>query len=123
NDENFKLIIQKGIVKFGDQLYIAENTPENYFILKQLQRNIYKTFNVKQSDRKELIAQLSLLLKDGFPKVILRTDISKFYESIPHTQLINKIDENSLLSFPSKKVIKQILNQYWTILVADGIKN
>src|SRR5690606_16589025 len=52
-----------------------------------------------------------------------RTDISKFYESIPHTQLINKIDENSLLSFPSKKVIKQILNQYWTILVADGIKN
>lgn len=63
------------------------------------------------------------MLKDGFPKVILRTDISKFYESIPHNQLINKIDENSLLSFPSKKVIKQILNQYWNILVADGIKN
>ena len=123
NDENFKLIIQKGIVKFGDQLYTAENTPENFFVLKQLQRNIYKTFNVKQSDRKKLIAQLSLFLKDGFPKVILRTDISKFYESIPHKQLLNKIDENSLLSYPSKKVIKQILNQYWNILVADGVKN
>jgi hypothetical protein len=123
NDENYKIKIQKGNVKFGDQLYTAEKTPENYFVLKQLQRNIYKTFNVKQSDRKKLISQISLLLKDGFPKVILRTDISKFYESIPHSQLINKIDENSLLSFPSKKVIKQILNQYWNILVADGIKN
>lgn len=123
NDEKFRLIIQKGIVKYGDQLYTAENTPENYFVLKQLQRNIYKTFNVKQSDRKKLISQISLLLNDNFPKVILRTDISKFYESIPHRQLLNQIEENSLLSYPSKKVVKDILNQYWKILVDDGIKN
>jgi hypothetical protein len=123
NDDGFKLIIQKGIVKFGDQLYTAENTPENYFVLKQLQRNIYKIFNIKQSDRKKIISQIGLLLKDGFPKVILRTDISKFYESIPHRQLINKIEENSLLSYPSKKVIKDILNQYWKILVDEGVKN
>lgn len=123
NDESFKLIILKGIVKFDTQLYTAEKTPENYFILKQLQRNIYKTFDVKQSDRKKLISQINLFLKDGFPKIILRTDISKFYESIPHRELINKIEENSLLSYPSKKVIKDILNQYWKILVADGFKN
>ena len=123
NEENFKIIVQKGGVKFGAQLYTAENTPENYLVLKQLQRNIHKTFNVKQSDRNKLVSQISLLLKDGFPKVILRTDFSKFYESIPHKQLINKIEENSLLSFPSKKVIKEILNQYWKILVDDGIKN
>jgi len=123
SDENFKLTIHKGIIKYGAQLYKAENTPENYFVLKQLQRNIYKTFNVKQSDRKKLISQISIVLKDRFPKVILRTDISKFYESIPHKQLINKIEENSLLSYPSKKVIKDILNQYWQILVDDGIKN
>lgn len=123
NHESFRLKIKKGIIKFDAQLYTAENTPENYFVLKQLQRNIHKTFNVRQSERKNLVSQISLLLKDGFPKIILRTDISKFYESIPHRQLINKIEENSLLNFPSKKVIKDILNQYWKILVEEGKKN
>ena len=110
NEENFKVIIKKGPIKFGSQLYIAENTTENYLVHKQLQRNIHKTFNVKQSDRRKLVSQICPLLKDGFPKVIVRTDISNFYESIPHRQLLNKIEENSLLSYPSKKIIKEILN-------------
>ena len=123
NNDDYKLLINKGGVKFGNQLYIAEEVPENYFVQKQLQRNIHKTFNVKQADRKKVISQLKLLLSDNFPKVIIRTDISKFYESIPHNNLIDKIEENSLLSYPSKKIIKEILNQYWKILLDDGIKN
>lgn len=123
NDDDFKLVIKKGTVKFGDQLYITENTVENYLVLKQLQRNIYKTFSVKQADRKLIISQIKLLLSESFPKVIVRTDISKFYESIPHKQLISKIEENSLLNNSSKRIIKSILNQYWNLLIADGIKN
>ena len=90
--------------------------PENYFVTKQLQRNIYKTFKVKQACRKVIIEQLKLILDDGFPKIIIRTDIKKFYESIPHKELLQKIEENSLLSFPSKRMIKRVLNQYWGIL-------
>src|SRR5690606_24300607 len=85
-------------------------------------RNIYKTFKVKQASRKIIIDQLRLLLDDGFPKIIIRTDIKKFYESIPHKELLEKIEENSLLSYPSKKIIRSVLNQYWEILIADGIK-
>jgi hypothetical protein len=123
NSDDYKLLINKGLIKFGDQLYISEDIPENYFVQKQLQRNIHKTFDVKQADRKMIISQLKLLLSDNFPKVIIRTDISKFYESIPHKHLIDRIEENSLLSYPSKKIIKEILNQYWKILLNDGIKN
>lgn len=120
--EDYELKIKKGQIKWGNQLYEIEHNPENYFVTKQLQRNIFKTFKVKQASRKVIIDQLRLLLDDGFPKIIIRTDIKKFYESIPHKELLAKIEENSLLSFPSKKMIKKVLNQYWKILVADGKK-
>lgn len=120
--EDYELKIKKGQIKWGSQLYEIEHNPENYFVTKQLQRNIFKTFKVKQASRKVIIDQLRLLLDDGFPKIIIRTDINKFYESIPHKELLAKIEENSLLSFPSKKMINKVLNQYWKILVADGKK-
>jgi hypothetical protein len=123
NNDNYKIKIEKGQTKFGSQLYTVENKPEHFFVLKQLQRNIYKTFKVKQSNRKNIITQLKLILDDGFPKIIIRTDIQSFYETIPHKQLLSKIDENSLLSYPSKKIIKDILNQYWKILIDDGVKS
>ncbi|PKB43063.1 reverse transcriptase (RNA-dependent DNA polymerase) [Cellulophaga sp. RHA19] len=121
--EDYELKIKKGQIKWGSQLYEIERNPENYFVTKQLQRNIYKTFKVKQASRKTIIGQLSLLLNDGFPKIIIRTDIKKFYESIPHKELLAIIEENSLLSYPSKKIIKRVLNQYWNILIADGTKS
>lgn len=123
NERSFDVCIQKGGEKYEKQLYITKNTPENFFILKQLQRNIYKTFSVKQSNRKNIISQLKLSLDDNFPKVIIRTDFKSFYESIPHKQLIARIEENSLLSYPSKTIIRNILNQYWKILIADKVKS
>lgn len=121
--EDYELKIKKGQIKWGSQLYEIEFNPENYFVTKQLQRNIYKTFKVKQACRKVIIEQLKLILDDGFPKIIIRTDIKKFYESIPHKELLQKIEENSLLSFPSKRMIKRVLNQYWGILITDGVKS
>lgn len=123
NSDDYRIKITKGQIKFGSQLYIAEDNPEHYFVLKQLQRNIYKTFKVKQADRKNIISQLQILFDDGFPKIIIRTDIKSFYETIPHKQLLSKIEENSLLSYPSKRIIRDILNQYWKMLIDDGIKS
>ena len=120
--EDFTLTLQKGNKKYGSQLYIFEETPENYFTSKQIQRNIFKTFNVKQSSRSSIIEQLKTLLNDNFPKLIIRTDIKSFYESIPHDRLLYLIERNSLLSYPSKKIIRNVLNQYWSILIKDGVK-
>ncbi|WP_163399710.1 antiviral reverse transcriptase Drt3a [Flavobacterium fluviatile] len=122
NSDEYRIKITKGQIKFNSQLYVADDKPEHYFVLKQLQRNIYKTFKVKQADRKSIISQLKILFDDGFPKVIIRTDIKSFYETIPHKHLLSKIEENSLLSYPSKRIIRDILNQYWKILIDDGIK-
>nr|WP_068890788.1 antiviral reverse transcriptase Drt3a [Pedobacter panaciterrae] len=122
NQNDYRISLIKGKIKHGSQLYIHENLAVHHFVLKQLQRNVYKTFKVKQANRRHIVSQIKLLLDDGFPKVIVRTDISSFYESIHHEQLLSKIEQNSLLSYPSKKIIKDVLNQYWQTLIADGIK-
>ena len=122
NSTDYKIELIKGRTKYGSQLYTHTNIAVHHFVLKQLQRNIYKTFKVKQANRKRIVSQIKLLLDDGFPKIIVRTDISAFYESIDHERLLSKIEENSLLSYPSKKIIKDILNQYWQTLIMDGTK-
>ena len=91
---------------------MQEQKPEIYFALKQLQTNFSKIYKVKQSDRFAILSQVKLLLDDGFPKYVIRTDIQDFYESISHEKLLKKVNEDSLLSFLSKRIIAQILKEY-----------
>lgn len=93
-------------------VYKVENKPEYFFALKQIQHNLGKLYKVKQSNRFAIVSQVKELLRDDFPKYVIRTDIQDFYESIPHNILIQKINEENLLTFYSKKILFQILNEY-----------
>lgn len=55
---------------------------------------------------------LKNLLEDGFPKLIIRTDIKSFYESIPQKEILQKIKDDNLLSLKTQKFIGEILNGY-----------
>ncbi|MES2398079.1 MAG: antiviral reverse transcriptase Drt3a [Bacteroidota bacterium] len=111
SEKKFKFTIKK--IDTGDKpIYTIENLPENYFAMKQLQYNLKKSFKVKQANRFAIVDQLNGILTDDFPKIILRTDIKSFYESIPHEKLLAKINENNLLSFLSKKLIWKLLKDY-----------
>lgn len=90
----------------------AKDDAVSFFIIKQIQRNIRKLYKVKQSDRHQIVSQLSILLDNKFPKYLIRTDIKEFYESVPHHSLLEIIDHENLLSFTSKQYIKSILNAY-----------
>ena len=91
------------------------NLAAQFFALKQTQKNISRLYKVKQADRYNIVCQLREALRGRFPKYIIRTDISRFYESIPRAPLIKKINEDNLLAYNSKKVIKQILYKYGTL--------
>jgi Reverse transcriptase (RNA-dependent DNA polymerase) len=93
-------------------VYVQDHKADVYFSLKQLQINFSAIYKVKQSDRYFILSQLKLLLGDGFPKYVIRTDIKDFYESISHEKLQKKINEDSLLSLFSKRLIAQILKEY-----------
>lgn len=94
------------------EVYTVEKDPASYYAVKQLQRNIYKTFKVIQADRNIIIKQIFNIVSDGFPKIIIKTDIQAFYESIPQDQLFNKIENNTLLSPFSKTLIKRLFYEF-----------
>jgi len=110
-DPKFKIAISR--VETDDKpVYTTTETAENYFAIKQLQYNVRKSFKVKQANRFAIVNQINSLLTDNFPKIVLRTDVKSFYESIPHDKLLTKINDNPLLSFLSKKLIWKILKDF-----------
>ena len=116
----YKINLEKSDVITSKPVYFTKKEDANgYFIIKQLQRNIRKLYKVKQSDRHQIISQLSCLLNNEFPKYLIRTDIQEFYESIPHDKLLEIIDHENLLSFASKEYIKSILNEYIKLSATD----
>jgi len=96
----------------GKRIYTVDNNVETYFAMKQLQYNFHKLYGVKQANRFEIVNQVKNLLNDRFPKYIIKTDIKGFYENIPNSEIIEKLNSDNLLSPKSKKFIKQILRNY-----------
>jgi len=109
NNHKITLILGEN---YGGQSYMFENNLQNFFISKKIQDNINRTYNVKQSSRYAILSELINLLEDDFPKYVIRTDIKNFYESIPQKKILDKINNDYLLSINSKKFIHQIFSSY-----------
>lgn len=101
-------------IKYDKQnkIYTTTKDGAHFFAIKQLQQNLSKTFKVIQADRNKIIKQTYNLISDGFPKIIVRTDIHKFYESIPQNRLFEKLENNTLLSPLSKKLLKRLFFEF-----------
>lgn len=92
---------------------------ETYLIVKQLQFNIADAFEINMPDRNSIVGQLVNIVGDFFPKILLKTDIHQFYESIPHNLLLKKISDNINLNVQSKKLINNLLNEYKSLTSQD----
>ena len=119
NSKGFSFGIKEVDVGMPKKVYVAENNAATYFALKQVQHNIRRLYKVKQANRHQIVCQLRELLGDRFPKYILRTDISSFYESIPRKNLLKKLRDDPLLTLTSKKIIRRILFEYSAITGND----
>jgi len=82
---------------------IQKNNAPLFFSMKQLQHNINRTFDVKQSNRYLIVEQIKSILQDNLPKYVVRTDIEGFYENVPQEKLLSLINDNQLLS-PKLKI-------------------
>lgn len=114
NSKDFKFTMTKYLDEEADKEVFKLNAdePAVFFAMKQLQYNIHKTFKVKQANRHAILCDVKTLLHTMMPLHIIRTDISSFYESIPQTVLLEKIEGNTLLSYKSKAFIRALLKIY-----------
>lgn len=94
--------------------YLIGKTAEEFFAMKILCKNLKHTFNLQMSSRNNLLHQVKQFLKeDKHPKYIIRTDIQHCFESIPHAQLFEIIENNTLLDYKNKTMLKGLIcNEY-----------
>lgn len=111
-NDRFRITLTKVVKIAKEPVYTIDDKPENFFALKQIQYIFRKLYKVKQANRYAILSQLKVILGDNFPKYVIRTDIQGFYESIPHDKLLQKLNEDNLLTIYSKNIIFQILNEY-----------
>lgn len=112
---SFKIDLSQKTGPKGKPVFCIDAEPETFFVIKQLQRNIHRIYGVKQANRHDLVCQLRDMLGSNFPFELVRTDISSFYESIDRKGLVEKLDNDQLLSPASKKYVKQVLDSYGAI--------
>jgi hypothetical protein len=118
-DTKFSIKLNKNTRMYKKPVYTVEDKPEYCFALKQIQSNFRKLYKVKQSNRYAIVSQVKTLLNNSFPKYVIRTDIEDFYENIPHNKLVEKLNEDNLLTYISRKIISQILKCYRDLSGSD----
>lgn len=110
---NFEFVIEKNKNPIrGKDVFSIKSNSVSYFAEKKIQKNIKNIYSVKPADRDTIVPQLRSVLEDKLPKFIIKTDIKEFYESIDIEILMKKIKSSQLLSYPTRKYIRGIINAY-----------
>lgn len=115
--KSFRISIQKVGGPKGKPVYIVPTTPvkiyaRSYYAIKQVAKNISRIYKVRQSNRNQIVAQLSDCLSDGFPYHVVKLDVQEFYESIDHSALLTKLRSDQLLSATTIRLIEHLLWDY-----------
>lgn len=106
----------------GKSVYcLKDDTAEHHYAEKQISRNLSRLYKVKQANRNQIVSQLADCLKDKFPYHFVRTDISSFYESINHSSLVKKLEDDQLLSHTSLRLTKTLLAKFSSLTKKSGI--
>ncbi len=108
----YRFTVAKVTTNCGAEVFNVEKDVCGFFAIKQLQSNLRKLYKIQQSNRYNVINQLSCILNGDFPKWVFRTDIKSFYENISSEEVLKKINSEHLLTSLSKRFIRQILMDY-----------
>lgn len=79
------------------------------FVIRKLNDNVSRLYDVKQANRSEIIGQVIPLLKEKAPYFLLKLDVKSFYESIDRRTLLSRINEDSSLGYRSKSLLNKLL--------------
>ncbi|WP_278921636.1 antiviral reverse transcriptase Drt3a [Pseudophaeobacter profundi] len=106
----------------GTKVYVIDQElPDQFYAIKKLETNLASLYRLKPANRDEVMKQLIGMISDGFDYHVLRTDISSFFESIPHDRLLRKLKNDQLLSQKSLRLISGILFRYGRLAGTPGV--
>jgi len=92
----------------GKVVFKIEN-PAQELAIRKACHNLERIARPQNKGRSQIVSCLNLLLREGIPYRIYRLDISSFYESFNHADVISKINSLTRLSPQSKIIISNVL--------------
>jgi hypothetical protein len=112
---DFTLSIARGDIVKGKQTYrVSLSDPSTYFISRQIEHNLRTVFDVSPANRNLMSEQVLRTLEDETSKLIVRSDIRRFYESVPHARLLELV-RNSGISRTTFRFVEALLESYRSI--------
>lgn len=121
NSSHFRMMMTHHTYGGHDEFTLDTSSLYTQFAIAQLLHNLKRAFNVRMYDRHTIMSALKSLLNSKMPLFLIRTDASKFFESIPQDKLMSKIEGSTLLSYKSLAFIKGILKEFERIKTEKGI--
>ena len=87
-------------------------SPARELAIRKACYNLERITRPQNKGRSQITSCLNLLLREGVPYTIYRLDISNFYESLNHADVISKISNINRLSPQSKIIISNVLKYH-----------
>lgn len=99
----------------GKQAYTIGSSLECILAAKHLQKTLKELYEVKQTSRDLIISQVKIITLDDFPKYLIKSDISSFYESVDHKHLLEQLHSSTKLSVLAKRLITRMIKDYTSL--------
>ena len=98
----------------GKLVFKIDNAARELAIRKAC-HNLERIVRPQGKGRSQIVSCLNLLLREGVPYRVYRLDISNFYESFKHDDVISKVNGLTRLSPQSKIIISNVLKDHKSI--------
>lgn len=93
-----------------------------YFLERVLVRQLYSLTPGRISlDRSTAVRQVATSIVDNLPKSVYRVDIQAFYESVPHAELLLRIEAEQKIPVELKVLVRSFLYEYSLIEGKTGV--
>lgn len=97
------------IQKNGHNVYVASDLYSD-FALRKLNDNIKRIFRIAPEDRTKLVSVILSLLNEQTPYYLIKSDLSKFFESIDREKLLKTVLNHALVSSDSRYVLHKLFS-------------
>ncbi|MCK6081300.1 RNA-directed DNA polymerase [Microbacterium sp. EYE_5] len=118
--DEFRFGLTVGPVVGGKATYQIDRSLDVFYPAKQAAESIRATASVTVSSRNSIVRALQSALEKSYEHAVMKLDIEAFFESIPHSALLERLSRFSNLDSVSMGLTRQLLVEFEAV---TGVKS
>ncbi len=95
----------------GHKAYVSKNM-DTMLVCQIIKQELRRSYKLHPANMDMIIEQIKGLLDNKMLKIVIRTDIHSFFESISQNELVKKLSDDGFVSRETVKYLKRILYTY-----------